>query len=111
MTASWVALQQFDARSVGWTRMLLRRHEQCMDVRLARQGRHSEYQEQASRLDSRGNILKQVAQRYASTVAPFLRSRLRTADVLPPSDVSTQALYLWATAIISSYSFTIGDDR
>ena len=56
-------------------------------------------------------VLLQVAQRYAATVAPFLASCPRTADVLPPSDESTQALYLWATAIISSYSFTIGSDR
>ena len=53
----------------------------------------------------------QVAQRYASTVAPFLKSCPQTADILPPGDVGTQALYLWATAMISSYSFTIGDDR
>ena len=56
-------------------------------------------------------MLLQVAQRYAATVAPFLKSCTRTADVLPPSNMSTQALYLWATAIISSYSFTIGSDR
>ena len=54
---------------------------------------------------------QQVAERYADTVGPFLHSCPRTADALPPGDIGTQALYLWATAVIASYSFTIGSDR
>lgn len=54
---------------------------------------------------------QQVAQRYADTVGPFLRGCPRTADALPPGDAGTQALYLWATAVVASYSFTIGSDR
>ena len=59
---------------------------------------------------SRGHA-EQVAERYADTVGPFLRSCARTADALPPGDIGTQALYLWATAVITSYSFTVGSDR
>ena len=57
------------------------------------------------------NTFLQVAQRYAAIVAPFLKSCPRTAVLLPPGNESTQALYMWATAIISSYSFSVGDDR
>lgn len=60
----------------------------------------------------RGRIVfEQVAQRFAETVGPFLGSCPATAGLLPPGDAGTQALYLWATAVIASYSFTIGDDR
>ena len=52
-----------------------------------------------------------MAERYADTVGPFLQGCPRTADALPPGDTGTQALYLWATAVIASYSFTIGSDR
>ena len=54
---------------------------------------------------------EQVAERYADTVGPFLLGCPRTADALPPGDIGTQALYLWATAVIASYSFTVGSDR
>ena len=59
----------------------------------------------------RPQCTEQVAQRYVAAVGPFLKSCPRTAALLPPSDAATRAMYLWATAIIASYSFTIGDDK
>lgn len=50
----------------------------------------------------------QVRERYDRAVAPFLRARPQRG--LPPGEPATYAAYLWATAVVSAYSFTIGDD-
>ncbi len=50
----------------------------------------------------------QVQERYARIVQPFLRAHPQQG--LPPDAPSTHAAYRWATAVVSAYSFTLGDD-
>ena len=49
-----------------------------------------------------------MRERYDRCIAPFLRKHPQQG--LPPGAPGTYAAYLWATAIVSSYSFEIGDD-
>lgn len=51
----------------------------------------------------------QVEEKFLSVVQPFLKQHAHLK--LPPDAPSTYSLYLWATAVASAYSFTIGDDR
>ena len=51
----------------------------------------------------------QVEEKFRTVVQPFLKSNARLG--LPHDAASTHSLYLWATAMVSAYSFTIGDDR
>ncbi|BDA47006.1 probable N-lysine methyltransferase setd6 at N-terminal half [Coccomyxa sp. Obi] len=51
----------------------------------------------------------QIERKFREVVQPFLQ---RNAHLkLPHNAPSTYSLYLWATAVVSAYSFTIGDDR
>jgi len=51
----------------------------------------------------------QVEENFLSVVQAFLKQHAHLK--LPPDAPSTYSLYLWATAVASAYSFTIGDDR
>ncbi|EIE21805.1 SET domain-containing protein, partial [Coccomyxa subellipsoidea C-169] len=47
--------------------------------------------------------------KFNSVVLPFLQSNAHLK--LPHNAASTRRLYVWATAMVSAYSFTIGEDR
>lgn len=42
-------------------------------------------------------------------VQPFLQCNPHLK--LPHDAPSTHSLYMWATAVVSAYSFTVGDDK
>ena len=56
-----------------------------------------------------GCVHMQVEQQYAKVVAPFLQKHRMPG--WPQQGVQQRRLYTWATAIVSSYSFTLGEDR
>jgi hypothetical protein len=53
--------------------------------------------------------LRKVEELYDEVIAPFLKRCPQLG--LAPGSPDTHSLYLWATAVVSAYSFTVGDDR
>ena len=56
--------------------------------------------------DTSGYHAAQVRERFDRHVAPFLHGHPQQG--LPPGALATYAAYMWATAVVSAYSFTIG---
>lgn len=51
-----------------------------------------------------------VEARFEAAVAPFLAQHgAALGSAMPPAEA--RRLYLWATGVVSGYSFTLGDDK